>query len=78
MVLKYGPRKVASRNNKISLARENLCSMGEEDKCYQRGWNFSMRESSLGRFIPRKSLPHGRISWGSVFPKMPFPWGEFS
>ncbi len=56
MVSMYGPRKVALKGDKISSARENLCSLGEEIKFYQRGWNFSVRESSLGRFIPKKNF----------------------
>jgi len=76
--LKYEPWKVALRSYKIPMVGKKLCSQGEEDKFYGNGWNFLLRESSLGRFIPKKSFPCGRVSRGSVFPRMPFPWEEIS
>jgi hypothetical protein len=78
MVLKCGMWKVALGSYKTSSSRKKLCSPGEDDKFYERGWNFMPRESSLGRLIPKKSLPCGRISQGSVFLGMPLPLEKLS
>jgi len=82
MVFKYGPRKVASRGNKISSTRV-ICVPWGRKISYIKGDGISWQRNlpswdlSLGRVFHAKEFPKGGSSLICFFPKESFPRGHF-